>query len=108
MILVCEILLTIQAWKRGWKALALLPMVIGLAAGMVFGVVAPDFVERMGMWLIVLDLGILAVLGVMCATGKSAQATPVPTFGAQPSEPQPTPWQPQENDNPYAVPRRTT
>ena len=37
MILIAEILLTIFAWRRGWKGYALLPLAIALLIGVIIG-----------------------------------------------------------------------
>ncbi len=34
-----EVILTVVAWKRGWRWLALLPFVVCLAAGIIWGLV---------------------------------------------------------------------
>jgi len=40
MILVIEILLTISAWRKGWKGWALLPIGIGMSIGFLLGMSA--------------------------------------------------------------------
>ena len=37
MLLIAEIILTIIAWRKGWKARALLPMTIALGFGIIIG-----------------------------------------------------------------------
>ena len=40
MVLIIEILLTIRAWRKGWKAWALMPLGIGVLMGFFVGVAA--------------------------------------------------------------------
>ncbi|MCL6503740.1 MAG: hypothetical protein K6T86_13740 [Pirellulales bacterium] len=83
MLLILEIALTIAAWRRGWKALALLPIVLAFGAGFAL----PLFVgteQAMAMadnlWFV--DLGVAAVLGLMAAVGRETR--PRPTITATP------------------------
>jgi len=106
MLLIVEIALTVAAWKKGWKALALAPLAIAIAVAV--------FATQSGMnpqGMIVLDLGAIAILGFMCAKGK--EQSPTPGWGAPPAQQGWTPpaqqsWTPQaqqawtpQAQNPY-------
>lgn len=70
MILMIEILMTVNAWKRGWKAWALMPIIIGVMTAFLVGVSmaeAGDDGSFMALGLMV-DLGIITSLGVMIAS----------------------------------------
>ncbi len=69
MILVIEIMMTVSAWKRGWKGWALLPMIIGLFLAFFMGAAMADADEGsiIAMGLMV-DIGIMVALGVMIAS----------------------------------------
>ena len=48
MLIILEIILTIVAWKRGWKALSLLPIGIAFGVGLLAGLtgnVTPEFMQ---------------------------------------------------------------
>jgi hypothetical protein len=65
-ILVAQLLLTVQAWRNGWKGWALLPMGIALLFGLLLGSVTDD-VERLvvpGLIGDLLSLGALIGLSV--------------------------------------------
>ncbi|HEV8715483.1 MAG TPA: hypothetical protein VGX03_21965 [Candidatus Binatia bacterium] len=47
-LLVAQILLTVAAWWKGWRAWALLPVGLSLLAGFLLGVVAEDPVSVAG------------------------------------------------------------
>lgn len=80
MLLLLEIVLTIAAWRRGWKALALLPLGLAFAAGLALPVmVGPDQAMEMAGSLWFVDLGVTVVLGVMACVGR--QTNPRPTIG---------------------------
>jgi hypothetical protein len=84
MLLVLEIVLTIAAWKRGWKRWALLPLgavlVLGFSLGLSEGSLGlnQDVVTHFAPLLDV--LGVI-VLGIMVAARKPVAQVP-PSFGA--------------------------
>ena len=66
MILIIEIILTIVAWNKGWKAKALLPMGICLAIGILIGMIIGSVgVTSVPLGLIVFDIAAVVVLIVM-------------------------------------------
>lgn len=83
MLLVLEIALTIAAWRRGWKGLALLPIAAAFGAGFALPfIVGTDEAMQMAGSLWFVDLGVAAVLGLMAAVGR--QPKPGPTTTATP------------------------
>ena len=69
MLLIAEIILTIFAWRNGWKWLALLPIGIGFTLGLVVGFVigaSGGSTENAG-WVVILDIIVTIVLIVMCS-----------------------------------------
>lgn len=81
MLLVIEIALTVFAWRAGWKALSLLPLVIGVVLGFGGGVImaatgASDFWPA----LLVIDVAVIAVLGVMVKYGRSKPIESIATI----------------------------
>jgi hypothetical protein len=82
MLLVLEIVLTVTAWRRGWKAWALAPVLgcvaLGMLIGFVSGINGGDVEGLMGMCLL-LDLGCIVSLIVMAVKGhKSVTTTNAP------------------------------
>lgn len=72
MILILEIILTIVAWKRGWKWLSLLPIGIGLLIGFLIGMgMANSSGSEISTVGLILDLIIVAILAVMCIVKKN-------------------------------------
>jgi len=73
MLLAIEIALTIAAWRKGWKGLALLPvgaaLVCGFMVGAAMGAGGLSEEEVFGIGLLI-DLGVIAALGVMTAVGR--------------------------------------
>jgi len=70
MLLIIEIMLTISAWKKGWKGAALLPLVIGMFIAFVFGSAMADTgVDDMSVIIfgVLIDIGIIISLAVMSA-----------------------------------------
>lgn len=76
MLLILEIILTVAAWRRGWKAWALTPIAIGLSLAFVFGAAIGasgglmDAVVAVGL---LLDLAIIATLVAMVARPRTAE-----------------------------------
>lgn len=74
MLLILEIMLTIAAWKRGWKALALIPVGLAFLVGLVIaGSMEPgaDPSEILPFALVGDGLAIVALV-VMSMTGRRA------------------------------------
>jgi hypothetical protein len=78
-ILILEILLTAAAWRRGWNALALVPLaiviVVGIALGAMMGVSHPgqstsELTQQLAPIALCGDLLALAALGTMAARGR--------------------------------------
>lgn len=73
MLLIMEIWLTIVAWNKGWKAVALLPMlaVLGISffIGVVCGVNETEYEKVLGLCL-ALDVAAIVSLAVMCIRGR--------------------------------------
>ena len=69
MLFIVEIILTVVAWRKGWRQRALLPMAIGVAAGFLIGAIvglSGGSVESIGPgWWLVFLLGDLAVTGAL-------------------------------------------
>jgi len=69
MLLFLEIILTIVAWNRGWKAQALIPVAVIFVIGMIIGVLSggnSDVIQSA----ILFDILGTIVLLVMAITGK--------------------------------------
>ena len=74
MLLIVEIILTVKAWKNGWKGLALLPLGAAFGLGLVMGAggVQPDI----GTCLVV-ELPVLGSLIAMAAKSRKGAQKPV-------------------------------
>lgn len=71
MLLILEIMLTISAWRRGYGALALIPIGLALFIGFLIGSNNPELVESGDILSFVwLDILAVVVLVVMIATAK--------------------------------------
>lgn len=79
MFLLAEIILTIFAWRRGWRWLALLPIGIVLAIGFFIGVgigAAGGSVDDIGGGTIIFDiLTIIALIVMVSVKPKSKKVT---------------------------------
>jgi hypothetical protein len=66
MLLIAQILLTVQAWRKGWRAWALLPVGIDLLIGILIGMAVEDIDQALAPCLIsgLVSLGVLIVLVV--------------------------------------------
>ena len=76
MILVAQLVLTVQAWRKGWKGWALLPMGVALLLGLLLGVVTDD-VERLVIPGLIGDL--LSLGALIALSGRGPQSAPAPT-----------------------------
>ncbi len=76
MLLILEIILTVTAWRRGWKAWALAPMAVSLSIGFVIGAVigasggSVDTAVAVGL---LLDLTVVGALVAMVASPRTAE-----------------------------------
>lgn len=87
MLLVIEILLTVAAWRKGWKAWALLPwgitmfmmitigLAVGLAVGASGGNAAQDAITGIGF---LLDFALIITLAVMSLVAPKRQPVQLP------------------------------
>jgi MFS family permease len=78
MLLILEIILTIFAWRRGWKWYALLPLGIAFAIGFLVGLstgASGGLVGDIG-WVIVFDIAAVIALIVMCAVKPKSTELP--------------------------------
>ena len=69
MILILEIILTIVAWNRGWKAQALIPVGVVFVIGMIIGVLSGGNSDVIQTAILFDILGIVALV-VMAIKGK--------------------------------------
>jgi hypothetical protein len=74
-LLILEIWLTIKAWRKGWRALALLPGGIALGGSFVLGASGVPVSDMYGLCLIV-DALVITILGVMSAKAPHKATTP--------------------------------
>lgn len=82
MLLIIEIWLTVKAWNKGWKALALLPAGLALGVGFMVGAaIGSSGGSVEGLWVLglLIDLGAITVLGFMCAKAPQCVADTAPT-----------------------------
>ena len=64
MLLIIEIILAIVAWKRGWKAWALVPLLFAFMAGIFFGLMGAS--PEQSYVYVISDLIAIAMLIIMC------------------------------------------
>jgi hypothetical protein len=66
MLLIAQILLTVQAWRKGWRAWALLPVGMDLLIGMLIGIAVEDVNQALVPCFIsgLISLGVLIALVV--------------------------------------------
>jgi len=74
MLLILEIILTIKAWRKGYKAWALVPVGLVMLIGFMIGASDPTLTEANLYSLIWLDILAIIALGLMIAAAKK----PVP------------------------------
>jgi hypothetical protein len=75
MLLIVEIVLTVIAWRRGWGAHALLPLVFALVGGTAFVAVTGASVGVAFAVGLLLDLAVFVALVVMAITGPRPEPT---------------------------------
>lgn len=79
MLLILEIILTIFAWRKGWKWLALLPVGIGFTLGLIIGFatgVTGGNVNDIKPLAFVLDIIVFIVLIIMNVKGPKTTELP--------------------------------
>jgi len=77
MLLILEIILTIRAWRKGWKGLALIPGAIAVGIGMAIGASSGPSGPDMGSLVVtslVIDGTCIAVLAAMAHAGRATGA----------------------------------
>ena len=81
MLLLIQIALTVVAWRRGWKAWALAPILItvglGFLVGLICGATGTDLDSILGPCL-VFDLGCVVVLVAMVVCRRGSHRGPCP------------------------------
>ena len=70
MLIILEIILTITAWRKGYKAWALLPMGLAILIAFMIGASDPTLTEADLYSLVWLDILAIVALGVMIAAAK--------------------------------------
>ena len=81
MLLLIQIALTVAAWQKGWKALALLPIAIAVGLGFCLGLAVEidgGGMEAMIIPALLVDLGCIAALIVMAVRGRQTPGIAVP------------------------------
>ena len=73
MLLILEVVLTVVAWRKGWRALALLPLAVGVPVGVFMTVGANSMVPA-----VVTDVLITIALIAMSAKGRKQKAAAQP------------------------------
>jgi hypothetical protein len=86
--LIIQIILSIVAWNRGWKWLALIPVVGGFLLGFIIGLIATSmgYSTEDLQWAIIFDIIVFIILIIMCI--KKPKSAELPT---EPSEKLPEP-----------------
>jgi hypothetical protein len=70
MLLVLEIMLTITAWRKGYKGFALIPVGFAIMTGLLIGANNPDADVLSVIWV---DILAIVVLGVMIAVAQTTE-----------------------------------
>ena len=73
MLMIAEIMLTVAAWKKGWKGYALLPGAIGFAVAFLIGATMGPALKQFAPALLLIDLGIIGTLIFMTRKAPHAQ-----------------------------------
>jgi len=85
MLLIAEIVLTIAAWRRGWRGWALLPPVMAFAAGFLLGLVLGPEISEDGAFILglLIDIVTIGVLIAMVVKGRKCHIVEQPSLGPQ-------------------------
>ena len=89
MILILEIVLTVMAWRRGWKGWALVPMAVALFVGFLWGAVAAASGGSMqDIWgaSLLVDLALIGTLIAMVAHPRTEEPRIEARSADQPEE----------------------
>jgi hypothetical protein len=70
MLLLLEIYLTYKAWKSGWGAVALIPVIASFLIGVALGA-SSESVEAVFIPCLLLDIGCIVTLGVMSSAKRT-------------------------------------
>ena len=81
MLLIFEIILTVTAWRRGWKAWALVPLATAFSIGFVIGASGGSMDTAMAVGLPV-DLAAIGTLVAMVASHRTAEQGATAASGA--------------------------
>ena len=76
MLMIIEIILTVSAWKKGWKGWALLPLGIGMPLAFVIGIVvnaSGGTTGQVAISCLILDVIAIIALGIM--TSRAPEGT---------------------------------
>jgi hypothetical protein len=85
MLLILEIILTVQAWRRGYGFMALLPVGLAIAIGFFIGMANPEAVENAGfLEYIWLDILAVVALVIMIAAAPKIQEDEAPDYNSEP------------------------
>jgi hypothetical protein len=77
MLLYLEIILTIAAWRRGFRMLALLPMGFAFLTGCMIGASSPELANGDNVFnFIWIDIISIIILGIMVAAGNEKTTEP--------------------------------
>ena len=72
--LIIEIIMTVAAYRRGFKGWALLPLGLGLLIGVFIGVVNPEYaLSNEILDLVWIDIMAIVALGIMIYAGKTEE-----------------------------------
>jgi len=96
--LIIQIILTIIAWNRGWRWLALIPIAVGFTLGFIIGTIIKSMgysIEDFG-WLVIFDIIVGIILLIMCIKKRNSEELPTETIEKLP-EPTEKPSETQEN-----------
>ena len=71
MLLIAEILLTIFAWRRGWKAKALIPVGAAIGVGLIIGIMIASSGSTVPAGVILIDIiAVIALIIMLCNPPK--------------------------------------
>jgi uncharacterized membrane protein YfcA len=79
MLLIAEIILTIFAWRKGWRWLGLIPLAIPLCIGIVMGIgigISGGSIDDLPSWTVIFDiLAVIALIVMVSVNPKSKEIT---------------------------------
>lgn len=81
MLLILEIILTVTAWRKGYGALALLPLAFAIGIGFIVGSANPESVDWLGfIWI---DILAIVALIIMIATASKTLEEDVANYESE-------------------------